>query len=246
MATLSLWTAGHGTRVLCVHGSASSGENFLYLAESIPGYLIVAPDRPNYGTSPESNPSSLDAETAEMVELLEDGAHLFGSSYGGVVAMLAAIRRPELVRSLTVNEPPAFQLAARHPEVRRLLDRLRSVYPPPPGLPPQQWIERFVSATGMPPYEAPLTPEDERAVVAMMREQPPWEVALDLDRLSRTPFPKLILSGGWSPAFGAVCDVLEQRLGARRIDRPGAGHGLSVDRDRWIPEVRALWQAAEA
>jgi hypothetical protein len=98
----------------------------------------------------------------------------------------------------------------------------------------------------MPPFDAPLTPEDERAVVAMMREQPAWEVALDLERLRRTPFPKLILSGGWSPAFGAVCEVLEQRLGARRIDRPGAGHSLSVDRDRWIPEVRALWQAAEA
>jgi pimeloyl-ACP methyl ester carboxylesterase len=246
MAALSAWTAGRGTRVVCVHGSASSGENFLYLAESFPGYLIVAPDRPNYGTSPESNPSSLDAEAAEMVELLEDGAHLFGSSYGGVVAMLAAISRPDLVRSLTVNEPPAFQLAARRPEVRRLLDRLRSVYPPPPGLTPQRWIERFASAVGMEPFDAPLTPEDEHAVVAMMREQPPWEAALDLERLRRTPFPKLILSGGWSPAFGAVCDILEQRLGARRIDRPGAGHSLSGDRDRWIPEVRAIWQATEA
>jgi hypothetical protein len=39
-------------------------------------------------------------------------------------------------------------------------------------------------------------------------------------------FPKLVVSGGHSPAFDAVCDVLEERLGAERAVLPGAGHSV--------------------
>ena len=43
------------------------------------------------------------------------GAHLVGHSYGGVIALLAAARRPELLRSLTVVEPPALRVARGKP-----------------------------------------------------------------------------------------------------------------------------------
>ena len=42
-----------------------------------------------------------------------------GHSYGGVIALLAAARRPELVRSLTVIEPPAFGSRAAWPASTR-------------------------------------------------------------------------------------------------------------------------------
>jgi hypothetical protein len=34
------------------------------------------------------------------------------------------------------------------------------------------------------------------------------------------------VSGGHSAAFDAVCDVLEDRLGAQRAVLPGAGHSI--------------------
>ena len=37
-----------------------------------------------------------------------------------------------------------------------------------------------------------------------------------LDALRAAPYPKLVISGGWHPAFDAVCDVLVDRLGAGR------------------------------
>jgi len=40
------------------------------------------------------------------------------------------------------------------------------------------------------------------------------------------PFPKLVVSGGHSEPFDAVCDVLEERLGAERAVFPGAGHAV--------------------
>jgi hypothetical protein len=35
-----------------------------------------------------------------------------------------------------------------------------------------------------------------------------------------------VLSGGHNAAFDAVCDVLEERLGAERAVLPGAGHSI--------------------
>jgi citrate synthase len=46
------------------------------------------------------------------------------------------------------------------------------------------------------------------------------------DELVPTAFPKLVVSGGHSAAFDAVCDVLEERLGAERAVLPGAGHSV--------------------
>jgi hypothetical protein len=41
-----------------------------------------------------------------------------------------------------------------------------------------------------------------------------------------TPFPKLLVSADWSPAFNAICDRLAaQWNGVRRIF-PGAGHAV--------------------
>lgn len=47
-----------------------------------------------------------------------------GHSYGAVVALLAAARRPESVRTLTLAEPAAFALARGHPAVEELITTL--------------------------------------------------------------------------------------------------------------------------
>src|SRR6266542_5422010 len=115
---LFAWEAGTGTRALCLHGSGSSGEMFSDLAERSPGFRIVAPDRPNHGRSPDANPTSLDGEVMLLGEFLDEPAHLFRQSYGGVLCLLIAARWPDKVLSLAVNEPPAFQLAEGDPEVQ--------------------------------------------------------------------------------------------------------------------------------
>jgi hypothetical protein len=59
-----------------------------------------------------------------------------------------------------------------------------------------------------------------------MAERPPDQAVIPLDELAATPFPKLVISGGHSAAFDAVCDGLEERLPAQRAVLPGAGHSL--------------------
>lgn len=59
-----------------------------------------------------------------------------------------------------------------------------------------------------------------------MAERPPWEAEIPLDGLRATSFPKLVVSGGHSAAFDAVCDVLERELPAERAIILGAGHSV--------------------
>ena len=59
-----------------------------------------------------------------------------------------------------------------------------------------------------------------------MVERPPSEAVIPFDELAGAPFPKLVVSGGHSAAFEALCDVLEERLGAERAVLAGAGHSV--------------------
>ena len=74
------------------------------------------------------------------------------------------------------------------------------------------------------PQERKLTPAIEQGVRTLMVERGPWEADPPLDALRSAPFPKLVVSGAHSPAFDAVCDVLERRLDGDRAVLPGAAH----------------------
>jgi hypothetical protein len=74
----------------------------------------------------------------------------------------------------------------------------------------------------------------------------PWEAEIPLDVLATADFATLVVSGGHSAMFDAVCDVLESRLRARRRVLAGAGHsiptlGAPVNealREHWTASVR--------
>jgi hypothetical protein len=65
-----------------------------------------------------------------------------------------------------------------------------------------------------------------------MVERYPWRAEIPLDALAATTFPKLAVSGGHSPGFEAVCDVLAERLGALRAVLPGEGMWCSGSESR--------------
>jgi pimeloyl-ACP methyl ester carboxylesterase len=153
---------------------------------------------------------------------LTRGGYLVGHSYGGVVSLLAAARRPVLA-SLTVGEPPCFGVARGHPAVEDFLSRFESFH----ASGPREYLEFFLPLVGTAitvPDELP--PALEQGARAAMAERTPDQAVVPLDELTAAPFPKLVMSGAHSPAFDAVCDVLEQRLPALRAVVPGAGHSL--------------------
>ena len=215
-------------RVVLVHGSVANGPATWAALEPLRSrFELVIPNRGGYPPNPPLERIDFERQAEELAPLLGDGAHLVGHSYGGVISLLLAARHPDAVCSLTVNEPPAFAVARGNTEVERLIGGLESFFAEGP-YEPEQYLRGFlalVGSTTRPPPD-PLPPDLAQGARAAMAERPPWEAQIPIEELAAAPFPKLVVSGGHSAAFGAVCDVLEERLGAERAVLPGAGHSL--------------------
>jgi hypothetical protein len=81
------------------------------------------------------------------------------------------------------------------------------------------------------------------AVEVQMRGRWPWEAESRLEILARRVYPTLLVSGGHSAMFDAVCDVLERRLSARRIVLKGAGHSIPTLGRPVNDCLTALWRS---
>ncbi|WP_157020320.1 alpha/beta fold hydrolase [Mesorhizobium xinjiangense] len=100
--------------VLALHAAASSGVQWEGLADYLGGrYSVFAPDLPGYGDASSREAADI-ADTAEQLvsAIAANGgsAHIVGHSLGAAIALEIAIARPDLVCSLTLIEPMAFQL----------------------------------------------------------------------------------------------------------------------------------------
>ncbi len=219
---------GSGPRVVLVHGSVAGAE--LTWREQQPlgeRWLLIGANRPGFGASPALERGDFEAEAPLFAELLGDGAHLVGHSYGGVIALYAAALRPQAVRSHTVSEPGCLAAAAGDPAVERQIANGQRLFDNAEALEPREFLMLFRGGAGV-TRETPETLSGPLldGVRLLMRERPPWEANPDWRRLREATFPKLVLSGAHSAVFEAVCDAVAARLGAERATIPGRGHTI--------------------
>ena len=227
-ADLQIRCLGSGPPVLFVHGSVVAAERTwrhqLALAEQ---WTLRLPNRPGFGSSPRLARGDFEAEAPLIAALLGEGAHLVGHSYGGVIALYAAALRPHAVCSLTVSEPGCLRVAAGDPAVDAQIAGGEFLYERAAAAQPLEFLRAFRGGVGS-THETPERLEGEllAGVRLLMAERPPWEADPPLDELRASPFPKLVISGGHSPVFEAVCDAVAERLGARREVIGGRGHTI--------------------
>ncbi len=106
---------GSGPKVLCLHSSTSSSNQWRPLMQRLSAnYRVMAPDLYGYGKNPAwrtVQDFSLDHEV-ELIEplLSPSGVHLIAHSYGAAVALKTALTYPERIRSLVLYEPVMFKL----------------------------------------------------------------------------------------------------------------------------------------
>ena len=242
---ISMWGKA-GERLLLIHGSNTEDPDTLWEEQRgfATQYQLVIPHRRGYGLSPLRGPDwTYEEDIADLLPLLGEGAHVVGLSYGGLLALLLAGQHPNRIRSLTVIEPPVFLLASDDPQVAQLIAALTPVYAA--SSTPEVFIVDFVQALGEPlPSDFQLSPQHRKSVEATMREPAPWTIPLPLDRLERLTFPKLIVSGGWHPAFIATADRLAQRIAAQRLLIADTGHGAQGSGQPFNERLLALMQSA--
>jgi pimeloyl-ACP methyl ester carboxylesterase len=246
VSELHVTTWGDGEPVLFVHGSfVRGGATWAEQRPLADRYRLLFVDRRGFGDSPPTGGEDFERDADDIAELLGDGAHLVGHSYGAVISLIAAGRRPRAVRSLAVIEPPAFHLASASAAAQAMAQRVAAVLARASDFTPEAFYPVFLHAMGYDletlqlrawsDLSVGLPPESIAAFRASMHQRLPWEARVPLELLAAATFPKLVISGGWdtaSPATRAtagaallaVCDALAERIGAERTVIPGAFH----------------------
>jgi pimeloyl-ACP methyl ester carboxylesterase len=225
---LEVTRMGNGPPVLLVHGSVvGPARTWRHQAELAASWSLIMPHRPGYGGSPSLARGDFEAEAPLVAELLGDGAHLVGHSYGAVIALYAAALAPERTFSLTVSEPGCMRLAAGDPLVDAQIEGGERLYAEADRLGPLEFLRWFRGGVGS-TNETPEQLSDELLAGArlVMRERPAWHAEPPLAELREAPFSKLVISGGHSPVFEAVCDAVASGMGARRAVIEGRKHTI--------------------
>lgn len=253
MTDLAVETWGSGTPVVLVHGSLATGveewEEQRPLAEEGFGLLVL--DRRGYGGSPSADGEDFLQDADDLCDVLgevgrDGGVHLVGHSYGGLGVLVAVARCPDLVRSMALLEPAALALGQQNPDARTFLEDMQRLWDT--DLPDEEWVERFLRAVGSDPEELPPAVLDAAVpLVPLLRVgRPPWSAELPLAEAAAARFGKLVVSGGHSPVFDAVCDDLADRIGAARAEVSGAGHEVQFAGPGINSVLLHLWRGTAA
>ena len=222
-----------GSRVVMVHGSAQGsqvgGDGHFRAQQPLGarGWQVIVPDRPGHGRSPANGtPDDAEIDGAWVADLLGDGGHLVGHSFGGCVALAAAVKRPEAVRSLTLIEPGMQMLATDDPAVKRfgvqmLLIKLFSITA-------ASRARRFAKLVGIPAEIGGGKSHAELSRmgrgISQLRIPSKETLQRELLEIKSAAIPLLVVTGGWNRAFEATGDRVAEAGGGQRLVIPSTHH----------------------
>jgi non-heme chloroperoxidase len=230
---------GKGAPVLFVHGTL--GDYSVWGAQLGPfaeTYRAVAYSRrhnyPNTNRLRPKHSAAVEAEDlAALIRKLDLGkVHVVGHSYGGYAALFLAVKHPELVRTLTLAEPPVVFAGDRVPGAKeRVVRRARAAFEKGD---PEGAVRAVVDSSREGAYDKIPGPfrkllRNARELEALVTSEgmyPP----LDREAVRKIAAPTLLLSGEKStPSQKLIDEELERLLPdkmRRRVIIPGADHGM--------------------
>jgi pimeloyl-ACP methyl ester carboxylesterase len=247
-----------GSRVVFCHGLFGQGKNFTAIAKALADeHRVVLVDMPDHGRSPRTERFDY-LEYADHVAALlsaEDPAALVGHSMGGKVAMVVALRHPELVERLVVVDvaPVQYDHAA---EFEGYIEAMKAI---------DLGTLASRSAADVALLDAVPSPMVRGFLLqSLRRNDDGWDWLLNLDVLGRdldliTDWPEL---GDVSPYDGPVLwvggadssYVAPEHVAAmdrlfptnRRVTVKGAGHWVHSERPEVFLEVLRRFVAPAA
>jgi pimeloyl-ACP methyl ester carboxylesterase len=244
-----------GPRVILVHGgvqgAAVGGDRHFSVQATLAndGWRLLVPDRPGHGQSPRpGRPDDAALDAVWLADMLEEGAHLVGHSYGGCVTLAATALRPDSVRSLTLIEPAMLALSLKDRRVLSLV--LRILAANLTSLSAARYAKRFAGIFRIPPE---IRGESSREELQRMGEATrslrvvsQSTLVQQLDAVRRARIPLLVVSGGWSPAFEATSDAVAARGGGRRLVIPSPHHFPQLVSGAFNEALAAFMRDADA
>jgi pimeloyl-ACP methyl ester carboxylesterase len=240
---------GEGPEVLLVHGGASPRTTWEGLLPLSGRWTLALVHRRGYPPSPPGL-HDFDVDANDLAPLLDDRPHVVAHSYGVLGTLIAATRRPQHVRSLTLIEPPLYHLTPGDAEVERIErigdEVLTHGLDADPAV-----LREFLRVAGAPGIDAgPLPDAVAHGVRRAHGGRLPSEARPALDVLRAARIPSLVASGCHSPGLERICDALAVELDAERARAPGAGHfvaaapGFAERLERFLARLRRSRSAA--
>ena len=225
---------GAGPAVVCIHSNASSSGQWRSLMELLaPKFHVIAPDSYGAGKSPPYRGASLQDEVALIEPLLRNAAALVGHSYGGAVALVAALaHRP---KAMALYEPTLFAVVDPPIEVEGIQDAVASAAAALAAGDASRAARAFIDFW-MGPGSFDRMPERVQASTAeQVRNIEGWKDALfgeptPLAAFARLDMPVLLMVGKSSPLSSrAVAQRLERVLPrVEKVEFEGLGHMAPV------------------
>ena len=234
--------AGSGTAVVCIHSSASASGQWRALIEHLADrFRVIAVDLYGSGKTaawPLDQPMRLDDELALLSSVLREAGdrfHLIGHSYGGAIALKAALADRKRVISLVLYEPVLFSaVIADSPEsatAREILalrdDTIRLVDQGNLNLAAQRFVDYWMGDgtwVAIPESRRPALAE------AMLAVKSQWHALLyeptPLGAFAAVNVPTLFLTGTKSTASALAVARLVTAVLPRvhREELEGLGH----------------------
>ena len=244
---------GAGIPVVLVHGSLGTLENWGPQIDAFATrFRVIAYSRryhwPN-AAQPDGQGYSLSLHADDLIGLIEtlglERVHLVGASYGAYVALLVTLRRPDLVRSLVLAEPPILPWLGRTPGGDSLLHTFdRTVFKAARAAFARGdsvgAVQRFWDGAAGPlsPFDA--LPEAARTRLVRLAFELRLETladpaeympALACNDVGGIRSSVLLVTGERSPRmFHVIDEELARCLPAEEaVTVPGAGHGVNGD-----------------
>jgi pimeloyl-ACP methyl ester carboxylesterase len=242
MAKAYFREAGSGPAVLCLHCSASTSGQWRPLMEQLADrYHVIAPDLYGSGKSPAwpgERPMWIDDQIAFLASAFErtgERFHLIGHSYGGAIALKAALGLGPRLASLVLYEPVLFSVLLNAEPHSPAAREIMAVRDDTAHLGAEAVAERFIDYwMGAGTWRDMPEPRRASLTAAVRTMRPEWHSAFNeptpLEAFAALDVPALLMTGTASTAAArAVARLVGGVLPRVRVEEiEGLGHMAPV------------------
>ena len=231
-----------GETLILVHGSWGDHHNWDGVVDKLSkSFRVLTYDRRGYSQSEKTTiKNSFRNDVWDLIKLIEhlhiSSAHIAGNMFGASIVLRTAAERPDLFKTMIVNDPPLFGLLDKNNDTKTALqafdERVKSVI----ELFNQNDIEaaakQYVDTIGIGVGAwDKLSDETQRVFISNAltwhnQMTDPDSIQFDKALLAKFKKPALLTNGQLSPVvFHKVTDMISKSIPhSKRIIYQGAGH----------------------
>lgn len=240
----------HGAPMVLIHGAWGDHSNWDAVVPGLSeNFRVLTYDRRGHSQSEKAaTPGNTEEDAADAAGLLSTlrltPSHVVGNSAGAIIALKLAILEPSVLRSLSVHEPPLFELLAGEPSAKKELQEMKGrieqvrqrlesgdmaggarYFVENVAFGPAEWERLPRRLTQMFIQNAPTHLDD-------MRD--PNALNIDLEALSKFRGRTMLTYGERGrPLFRQVIDKLSKTMPKSKVMMyPGAGHAPQTSHPR--------------